>query len=396
MVFISLHTDSQTIAAQKAAAIWAEMIEAWESKIDGQGEDAERRMDRARNLAAKRGFRFMSAMDVSSLPIDQILDRVERVVTPKGRIDRIEAEALLGGAQPPKITVSMALDRYWRLAKVKTLDKTADQIRRWQNPRKKAVANFIGCMGFDPVVEDITTRDLFQFRAWWVEKMADEGLTSNSANKDLIHLTGMIREVARSEEIAIKFDTRGLNLPNKNKATRPPFSDGWIRDRLLAPEAIAGLNDEARDILLIMVNTGARPSEIAALDASQIILDAEVPHIAISGAKRQLKTDNAKRKIPLLGVSLDAARRHPDGFPRYFDNPGLSDTINKFLRENGLLETSEHTLYGLRHSFEDRLLAAGVDNRIRADLMGHSLSRERYGAGATLKHLRDFLEPISF
>ena len=69
----------------------------------------------------------------------------------------------------------------------------------------------------------------------------------------------------------------------------------------------------------------------------------------------------------------------PDGFPRYRDNPGLSDTINKFMRENGLLKTPSHTLYSLRHSFEDRMLASNVDERIRSDLLGHRLSRESYG-----------------
>ncbi|WP_366942749.1 hypothetical protein [uncultured Paracoccus sp.] len=48
---------------------------------------------------------------------------------------------------------------------------------------------------------------------------------------------------------------------------RPPFSSGWIQDKLLAQGALDGLNEEARAILLAMVNTGGRPSEIANLTA---------------------------------------------------------------------------------------------------------------------------------
>lgn len=33
------------------------------------------------------------------------------------------------------------------------------------------------------------------------------------------------------------------------------------------------------------------------------------------------------------------------------------------------------------------MLAAGVDERIRRDLMGHALNRERYGKGANLEQL---------
>lgn len=70
--------------------------------------------------------------------------------------------------------------------------------------------------------------------------------------------------------------------------------------------------------------------------------------------------------------------------------------VNKYLRENGLLETPKHSLNGLRHSFEDRLLASRVDECIRRDLFGHALNRERYGAGASLSHLRDVIQPVAF
>lgn len=393
MIFMSLHTDSKDIAEMKARKVWADMIEAWEAKMDGDDPEAFQRMEAARNLAAKRGYRFLTAEKVAKLPIGEILDRVEAVIAPSGRVDVIEAEALLGGARPPLLTVSRALDRYWTVAKVKTRGKTKDQIRRWGNPRKKAVANFIEAIG-DLPLEDISTRDLFQFREWWVEKMAEENLSANSANKDFVHLTSMIRDVARSEEIPLSFDTKGLAIEDRDRNTRPPFSVEWITTRLLAPGALDGLNDQARAILHIMVNTGARPSEIAALQPQNIVLDSPVPHLSIDGAGRQLKTRNARRKIPLLGVSLDAARAHPDGFPRYFDNPSLSDTVNKFLRENGLLETPAHSFYGLRHSFESRMLKADFPERLKAELMGHKLFREKYGA-LDLAHVRDWLQRIA-
>ena len=66
--------------------------------------------------------------------------------------------------------------------------------------------------------------------------------------------------------------------------------------------------------------------------------------------------------------------------------------MNKYLRANGLLETPEHSLYGLRHSFEDRMLAAGIDERIRRDLLGHALGRERYGDGGSLANVQKLLQ----
>lgn len=52
-------------------------------------------------------------------------------------------------------------------------------------------------------------------------------------------------------------------------------------------------------------------------------------------------------------------------------------------------------MYSLRHSFEDRMIAAGVDDRIRRDLFGHRLDRERYGKGA-LEHLQEIVQAVAF
>ena len=59
------------------------------------------------------------------------------------------------------------------------------------------------------------------------------------------------------------------------------------------------------------------------------------------------------------------------------------------------METPSHSLYSVRHALEDRMLAANVDDRIRRDLFGHSLNRERYGHGATLEHLQAIIQTIA-
>ena len=187
-----------------------------------------------------------------------------------------------------------------------------------------------------------------------------------------------------------------MTIKEGEKRQRPPFSNEWIREKLLAPKALDGLNTEARCIVLGMVNTGYRPSEGAALGPDQIRLDGNVPYISIEPNGRQLKSDYARRVIPLAGVSLEAFQQSPNGFPRYADNPSLSATVNKFLKTNGLLETPAHSLYSLRHSFEDRMLEAGVDDRIRRDLFGHRLDRERYGRGASLEHLYQIVQGLAF
>ncbi len=389
----SLKTDSESEAREKAVAVWKTQVEAWELKLAGNGEDAMARYEAARNLARAKGFRYVPTSAIPSLPIAEIVRRVQAVTLRNGEPDMTEARALLGGVPKPEITVSRALDIYWRLADDKTLGKSPDQVRRWRNPRVKAITNFIEVVGDIPVAE-IGRDEIREFRDWWLDRIRDEGLTANSANKDLTHLVSTLRLVNREKSLGrdLKFD--GLAFTEK-KGQRVAFTEAWIRDHLVTSPKLMGLNTEARSILLGMVNTGYRPSEGASLGPSQIRLDTEIPHISIEPNGRALKTENAIRVIPLAGVSLAAFRACPNGFPRYHDKAGLSATINKFLRENGLMETPEHSLYGLRHSFEDRMLDRDVDERIRRDLMGHALNRERYGKGASMEKLHSVIQKIA-
>jgi hypothetical protein len=83
--------------------------------------------------------------------------------------------------------------------------------------------------------------------------------------------------------------------------------------------------------------------------------------------------------------------------PRYHDKgDSLSATINKYLRKNGLRPTPRHSVYSLRHNFQDRLLAAQLLDRVQADLMGHEFGRQKYGEGASLEQKIEALNRIKF
>lgn len=395
VVWISLHTDSETVARSKADRAWGNLVEAWEARLAGDNEDAEARHAAAHELARIRGFRYLDVGLVARLPVEELVARVEAISARQAAPDPAEASALLGTAPAPSLTLEKALELYWGLAREKTLGKSEDQVRRWKNPRLKAVRNFVEIVGNKPV-DAITRDDMLDFRQHWLERIEAGEVTPNSANKDLIHLGDVLKTVNTMKRLGLTLPLGELSFREGETRTRPPFSPEWIRNRLLAAGALSGLNDEARGLLLGMVNTGYRPSEGAGLTGKTIRLDAAVPHIAIEPEGRQLKSAYARRVIPLTGVSLEAFKAFPDGFPRYRESSaGLSATVNKYLKANGLLETPAHSFYSLRHAFEDRMLAAGIDDRIRRDLFGHRLDRERYGKGASLDHVARLVQEIA-
>ena len=395
-IWVSLHTDSESVARRKAVDAWSQLIECWEAKLAGLSDQALERYEAARELADIRGFQYLDMNSVTRLPLEKIVTRIEAAELPAQEevLGKVDATALLGTAEIPALTIEECLKLYWSLAKDKTLGKSADQLRRWKNPRKKAIRNFVSVIGNKPI-NAITRDDMLDFRQYWFEKIEAGSVTPNSANKDLIHLGDILKTVNKMKRLGLDLPLGELSFKEGEKSTRPPFSDDWIKTKLLNEHALVRLNSEARAILIGMINTGYRPSEACALTGDTIIFNHDVPHISIEPDGRQLKTRHARRKIPLTGVSLEIFKEHRSGFPRYRGKSGLSATVNKYLRDNGLLESPMHSMYSLRHAFEDRMLAAGIDDRIRRDVFGHALNRERYGRGASLEQVFNLLNEIA-
>lgn len=186
-VYLSLHTDSETVARHKAPIIWQEQINSWEARMLGDSEDAEQRWEAAQTLARLRGLRYLPAARVATLPREELLHRVEMIQQRDGSADPQVAVAILGGASEPPITISRALKLYWGLSRDRNLEKSPDQARRWGNPRKKAITNLIRVIGDKPVAE-ISADDMLDFRDWWLERIETNNLTPNIGNKDLTHI----------------------------------------------------------------------------------------------------------------------------------------------------------------------------------------------------------------
>lgn len=210
-IWLSLRTDSMSEAKGKAGPAWQQLIAGWEAKLSGDTSDAEKRFASARELAAVRGFRYQPVDTVAKMKIDELLDRVEAVPVRTGHPDMIEAAALLGGVEKPKITVSRALDLYWELAREKTIGKSADQLRKWKNPRIKAVRVFIEVVG-DKDIAAITGDDMLDFRAWWLDRIENEGLKPSSANKDLIHLGDVLKTVNKMKRLNLVLPLSDLSF----------------------------------------------------------------------------------------------------------------------------------------------------------------------------------------
>ncbi|WP_150524969.1 DUF6538 domain-containing protein [Roseibium sediminis] len=392
----ALKTRDRAEARARALEIDRQVMAQWSALKNEKSSDPVERRKAAVDLANAHGFDYRPFPEVMNLPTAEFVARAAKL----GEISsntKLNFEALFGGATPTtEIKTSALLDEFEKLRKAELSGKSDDQLRVWRNPRKKAIANWLK-VNPDLPVDQVTQFHALDFRDWWLERIETEGLKYGSANKDIVHLGKMHREICKFHRIPSVNPFSGTLLQDDEKNEQFPFSREWVQDRLLP--GLAGMNDEARAIVLIVASTGARPSEIARLPKDRFILDSDIPHVLIEPTdKNKLKTKYSKRSIPLCGTALLGAEMLISLKQRkYFEKSStLSATVNKYLAQNGLKETEKHTLYSLRHTFQDGLTALDVPDRMQTEIMGHKFDRPLYGTGPTLEHKKRIVDQLAF
>ena len=400
----ALGTDDLAQARAQRDVLERADDEFWAALVLAAEGDHTARLRQAQATATALGFTYRHAAAVLATESgDALMTRITAAQRyPAGSQ---EAVALLGQVEPPKIKISEAQRVYVEeIAADVIRGKSENQRKHWKAIKQRAVDNFISVVGDLPVGE-ITRDDARKFYDFWRQRIAPaKGRPShspNSGNRDLGTLRVLFEAYHEHIGEEVKNPFSNLRFKEAGDRTRPPFSAEWIRDRILAPGALDGMNEEASAIVFAMIETGCRPSEICNLTPDRIVLDHAVPHIDIKtvadlDAPREIKTRSSTRRIPLVGVSLEAFKKHPAGFPRYLDKEdSLSGALNKFFKENGLFPTADHKIYSFRHAFEDRMKVAGLDTELRMILMGHANDRPQYGKGGTLEWRRQELLKIA-
>ncbi len=396
---ISLKTECRAKAMQRSQNLNALLNEFWDSITPNYSNDYIKGHYK-QIIETARQYRFMYLPQEQLLRNGSLIDIANRLEVAHAHPAPYVKEAVLGGILKPQITVKEALKEFLDFEKGNLQGYSDNQIRKWENPRKRAVTNFIQAIGLKNV-EVIKRQDILKFRQWWIDRIQEHDLSANSANKDFGFIKQILNHVNNSYQFSMSVHDLfiGIRLKEKEKTPRYPLPNDFISEKLLG-QALDGLNDEARLFIYAMIETGARISELVGLDDQNgdVVLDHPVPHIKIRPNEiRTLKTPQSERDIPLVGVSLYAFQQLNGGFDRYLGRRDLlSNTINKYFRTNNILPSENHSLYSLRHSFEDRLTAVEPPEKVQAILMGHKYVRERYGHGPSLEQKQSWLEKIAF
>jgi integrase len=396
---IRIVDDPRAVAAKVAiAALDADLIRSWRQLPDTAL--AQRSYDKAVRDAADLGVTYVPAKHLIDLPVDDIVKRLELLIDRKlGQLteNRDHRTAVMGGLQPSELMVSQMVDEFQAIHAVIHESKSPNQQTKWRVARDSAVATFLTIIGGDRALTQLTRAIVLQLRTYWQDKALKGQITVESANKYIGRISSMCNDINSHRQLGLAEIFRKSLLPGGEQRQRVAFDPAFVQDHILADGVLDNLNEEARAVVHVLVETGLRLSEACNLDNRTIHLDAPIPYVSVRPFGRRMKTKNSARDIPLVGCALSTLKNYPNGFPRYKDKAdSLSALVCKFFEAHDLLPAEGQSLYSLRHTFEDRLQAAEAPEKLVTYLMGHKWHRERYGNGPTLEQKAKWLRVIAF
>ncbi len=278
----------------------------WKSLVDGPSRSTSSRYDDARRCARALGYDYILNAQLISLPIERTLERLEALVAKGVAQDPIARTALLGTEKRPSFSLSRLFEEYEAATRDEIRDLSPDQLRIWRNGRIRAVAQFVKVVGDKPITE-ITESDGIDYAEWWRERIVEEDGAAKTANKDIGQLSRMLKEMSIRRRLNLPDIFKGLRLHGEIEKSRHPYDPAFIQGRFLTGDALAGLNEDARLVLYVMIETGLRLSEIVNLREGTILLDAGIPHVKVAADGRRLKTEDSAREMPLVGVACKFA-----------------------------------------------------------------------------------------
>lgn len=374
----------QTSLLHEALIKVAEWAEHYTNLLKGLVASADHSVQALKERAKSLGLRYRHVDVIANAEVEDAvamlgpgLEILSDIANPDSQL-----VATIGGtAEPPAMTMRQALDQY-------ETDNTdmfmnlshREQQKKW-NKYKEAVTDFEGEMGADIDVLKLTRKEVYAYRKKLLERVKAGKIKVDTVRKKIMWLRVIVRHAYELEGFK-ESPFEGLK-PIKG------IGDEEKRRVITEAECVAvrkhydevGANDELVAVMAVIENTGCHAKEIVMLQASDIRLDDDIPHICIQPNDHRafLKTDKRIRKVPVLGIAFDALKHFPNGFSRYRRDNGsedLSAAANKHIKA----VTGDATTYGYRHRMAD-LMKAGyiedgvhkhIEDTIKVSIMGWS------------------------
>jgi integrase len=242
----------------------------------------------------------------------------------------------------------------------------------------------------DIALEQLTREHARRYR----EDRLNKGVKQPSVQREINTIKAIINSAIKELELEMKNPFEGLvvSAPSAaHEATRRlPYSKEELKTLLACSVQI---DDAPRRAVILLALTGARLAEIVGLRRCDVNLNEGWIHIT-GHPSRSLKTPSSDRKVPLLPLALEAAKKQleehdsPYLFPTFCNDKTVkADSASSRLNKWATKIVPNRSMHCLRHTMRDLLREVGCPDSIAKQIGGWSKGAdvsEGYGRGVSI------------
>ncbi len=295
--------------------------------------------------------------------------------------------------QDPHVQADLILAEYERWIERQALAaRTRSSYRRWV---RELIVHLAAGRELDAFLAVDGEDDRRAVLGDWRRRLVDRGLAPSTVNLALAASSSLL-------------DSRGLPAPVARVEVDPPPARALSAAELRAVELAADRLSSSRDraLMQVLLRTGLRIGEVAALDVTDVRLTQRTGELVVRHGK-----GDRRRVVPLSRSVRSAMRewradrtRHPsrpaaDSGPLWLSRAGrrlsvrsISKLVSAVLAAAGI----EESAHALRHTLATRLVREHArDLALVADILGHAdVKTTRHYARSEIEDRRAALEDL--
>ena len=311
--------------------------------------------------------------------LDDYGREVNGEVIPERRSPVLDAVKLLNGEVIDEdLTMTQVVERYIEL-------KHKQDDKRFCQTIRAALNDWIQSCG-DKKLSKYRRMNAHQ----WIDTFEARGLTKSTGKRRMVALSSAINHVALMLEIDLNNPFKGISVEIKKKEKEELTQEDV--NKVLSFEK----HTETTLLSQLLLNTGMRVAEGAGLLKEDIKLTDKtdpdfIPHVIVrEHPHRTLKTKSSTRKIPLVGISLEAAKiaYRKTGNKFLFPSWNKTETTKNNSASAAVGKRCGFGSHSFRHHLTTRLRDSECPYEISQLILGHALPGETSGYGK-----RDALSP---
>lgn len=210
----------------------------WRMCAGGNAAQAKLDYDAAVKRSLILDLPYLPAAAIAKEAPADLIRRIDALGTGDRVHDPETRAAVLGAVAAPTIKLSGLYTEFDLATATERLGYSPRQLKKFKAAKERAIEILIEVVG-DGTVNDLTREKMLKLRDHWSKRVKDEGIQVRTANKNISHITRMVREVSMRHNLDKETIVAGLRLRGGKDGSLVGAPSSYMRQ---LPAPLAAIN----------------------------------------------------------------------------------------------------------------------------------------------------------